>query len=190
VCSSDLGHCVGLKADGTIVEWGSIETPIAPEANSGIVAIAAGASRTVAIRDDSDCDLNGIIDGYEISNSVGADFNRDYILDKCQQGQGISGVPSSTSSSFVLHNCYPNPFNPITTISFELTQREVVNLQIFDTSGRLVRVLANNEVRDPGYFEFVWHGENDQGHRMPSGVYFYQMAAGTKNVTKRMVLLK
>jgi len=85
---------------------------------------------------------------------------------------------------------HPNPFNPQTTIAFELPKRESVTLQVFDMSGRLVRNLITAEPHTPGRHEVVWNGRDDSGRQVASGTYFYRLEAGSYSETKRMVLIK
>ena len=84
---------------------------------------------------------------------------------------------------------FPNPFNPVTTISFGLKNPAAVSLRIFDVSGKLVRILVE-ERRDVGHFEEVWDGRDSGGVLVASGVYFYRLTAGSFIETKKMVSLK
>jgi outer membrane protein assembly factor BamB len=87
---------------------------------------------------------------------------------------------------FVLNGAYPNPFNPVTTISFSLLESSLVTLEVFDTSGRRVGVgLAPTRQYSPGKHEIAFDGSN-----LPSGVYFYRLEAGNVNATGNMVLMK
>ncbi|MFH1843895.1 MAG: choice-of-anchor D domain-containing protein [bacterium] len=90
----------------------------------------------------------------------------------------------------VLHANYPNPFNPQTTIAFELAQPQVVHMQVFDISGRLVRVLLNGESTGTGRREVVWNGRDETGRPVASGTYYYRLTAGAFTETKRMVLVR
>jgi flagellar hook assembly protein FlgD len=90
---------------------------------------------------------------------------------------------------YLLHN-YPNPFNPRTTISFNLPQETAVRLRVYDLSGHLVRTLLNGGVVQEGRNEVVWNGRDDSGQRAASGVYFYCLEAAGYSETKRMVLVK
>jgi hypothetical protein len=83
----------------------------------------------------------------------------------------------------------PNPFNPTTTISFTLPERELVTLAIYDVSGQLVRTLVNN-VREYGKNLVTWDGRDDAGVAVGSGVYFYRLTAGKFSESKKMVMLK
>jgi outer membrane protein assembly factor BamB len=91
---------------------------------------------------------------------------------------------------FALEQCYPNPFNPVTTIRYDLPEPQRVTLHIYDVSGRLVRVLRNAVYEDAGSHEAAWYGRDDQGHAVSSGVYFYRLTAGGYTETKRMTLVR
>jgi len=88
-----------------------------------------------------------------------------------------------------LHDAVPNPFNPSTTLVFELGSSAHVRLEVFDLAGRLVASLVN-EARSAGPHRVMWDGTDGKGHSMASGVYLYRLQAGNFVETKRMVLLK
>ncbi len=90
----------------------------------------------------------------------------------------------------LLHQNRPNPFNPFTTIEFDLPEWSEVNLRIFDLSGRLVKELASGNSFAPGRHGAVWNGVDDAGRPVASGPYFYRLETGTYSETKRMVLIK
>ena len=101
-------------------------------------------------------------------------------------GVGDTSLPTS----FALHANVPNPFNPTTTISYDVPRGGAdVNIAIYDIAGRRVRELVN-EHRTPGNWSVQWNGEDDRGQRVASGVYFYRMRAGSFVETRKMVLLK
>lgn len=83
----------------------------------------------------------------------------------------------------------PNPFNPTTRIQYELANSERAQLEILDAAGRHVRTLLNARV-EPGRHEVEWNGQDANGRRVASGVYFYRLRAGSFVSTRRMVLLK
>jgi hypothetical protein len=84
----------------------------------------------------------------------------------------------------------PNPFNPVTTIGFDLTRPEAVRLEIFDIKGRVVRTLLAGQQYPAGAHDVTWDGRNNAGQPAASGVYFYRMRAGSFVETRRMVLMK
>ena len=99
-------------------------------------------------------------------------------------------MPVASPSSLVLLPNYPNPFNPKTTIAFELPRRMDVSLDIFDVSGRLTRSLIDGISYGAGRHEVIWNGRDDSGQRVSSGTYFFRLKAGEYSETKRMVLIK
>lgn len=90
----------------------------------------------------------------------------------------------------ILSDPAPNPFNPQTTIAFDLPRQEAVRLSVYDVSGRLVDVLIDNEIAAQGRNEVVWRGRDMAGRVVSAGVYFYRLEAGLYSETKRMTLVK
>jgi hypothetical protein len=84
---------------------------------------------------------------------------------------------------------YPNPFNPSTTVAFELTAPDRVSVRVYDVSGRLVKTLADNSF-SAGAHELHWNGFDNRGARVASGIYFIRIESGAYAVTRRAVMLK
>ena len=84
----------------------------------------------------------------------------------------------------------PNPFNPQTTVAFEIQEQAKVSLLVFDVSGRLVRVLMDHEIVEEGRHEAVWNSRDDTGREVAAGVYFYRLVMGQWTDMKRMTLIK
>jgi FlgD Ig-like domain len=97
------------------------------------------------------------------------------------------GLPKA----FSLAQNMPNPFNPSTTITYSvpLSNAEHVTLKVYDIRGKSVRTLVDRVV-GPGMHSVFWHGDNDSGRQVGSGVYFYRLKAGKFSQTRKMVLLK
>jgi hypothetical protein len=94
------------------------------------------------------------------------------------------------SSKLVLYQNTPNPFNPSTTIRYEVPAGAGhVTLRIYDVGGRLVRTLVDGPA-SVGPASAVWGGRTRSGGVAASGVYFYELVAGEARETRRMVLLK
>jgi hypothetical protein len=108
--------------------------------------------------------------------------------------QNIVGDPTGVDPIALVNRLgdnYPNPFNPTTTIGYSIAEPGRVTLKIYDAAGRLIRTLVDeNQEPQAGGFEEVWNGLNEQGQRVASGVYFYQLKATDFSQTKKMVLLK
>ncbi|MCL2064557.1 MAG: S8 family serine peptidase [Candidatus Cloacimonetes bacterium] len=84
---------------------------------------------------------------------------------------------------------FPNPFNPETTISFNIAEESIVSIDIFNIRGQRVRRLYEG-FSERGTHAVVWNGRDDNGRDLGSGLYFYQLVAGEIVQTRRMVLLK
>ncbi len=85
---------------------------------------------------------------------------------------------------------YPNPFNPMTEIRFDLPRSGVANVRIYDVAGRLVSVLGGQTL-STGTHMLVWNGTDNRGEQVVSGTYHYQLEMGGETLDKgRMVLLK
>jgi len=87
-------------------------------------------------------------------------------------------------SYYVLMNNYPNPFNPSTTISYQLPKQSKVTIRIFDILGREVATIVNEE-KLAGIYSVLFEGNN-----LSSGIYFYQLNADDIILTKKFVLMK
>ena len=94
-----------------------------------------------------------------------------------------------TTSLTELEPSYPNPFNPVTTIVFNLGKPTRVSLRIYDAGGRLVRTLLE-EPRGAGRHRLVWDGCDDSGRGVASGVYLYRLTGAGVDRTRKMVLVR
>jgi len=92
-------------------------------------------------------------------------------------------------TAFSLYNNYPNPFNPMTTIRYNLPDDALVNITIYDMMGRVVKTLINDQ-QTTGYRSLQWNATNDNGAPVSAGLYLYTIEAGQFRKTKKMVLLK
>jgi uncharacterized repeat protein (TIGR01451 family) len=101
----------------------------------------------------------------------------------------IVSVGPITVRRTTLHPNQPNPFNPVTTIQFELSTAGATRLEIFDVAGRRVRTLVDEPLPE-GPHAVVWNGRDDGGRAVASGQYFYRLDAGAFHQTRRMTLLK
>ena len=90
---------------------------------------------------------------------------------------------------YKLYEAYPNPFNPNTTISYELSKASFVEIKIYDLMGRMVNSLVNSDVK-PGFHSLKWNATNFQGESVPAGVYLYSIEVGSFIQTKKILFLK
>jgi hypothetical protein len=110
----------------------------------------------------------------------------------------IGFVPDSITSVYELDPVvddfriignYPNPFNPSTTIVFNLSKKENVSIEIFNHLGEMVIELTNGEMAS-GKNEVVWNGFNDANHPVSSGIYIYKVKTSKKILSGKMILQK
>ncbi len=112
------------------------------------------------------------------------------MVEEPQQGFQIPAEPgTATPVVTALKGIVPNPFNPTTTIHYDLATQAKVDLKVYDVAGRLVRALVG-ETRPAGSHQVVWDGRDGRGNPTASGVYFVRMIADSQVFTKKMVLLK
>ncbi len=114
-------------------------------------------------------------------------FNINYI--EILEGTLVDS-PELPAANFALHPCFPNPFNPVTTISFDLQEAASINLAIYDVAGKLVRELIRAEAKDAGRHEVMWNGRDDSGRIASAGIYLYKLDADGYSETRRMALVK
>jgi flagellar hook assembly protein FlgD len=88
-----------------------------------------------------------------------------------------------------LEQNYPNPFNPETTIKYSVPRSGNVSLIIYDSLGKLVKLLVD-ESKTIGHYEVNWNGKNDLGINVSSGIYFCKMSSHGISKSIKMVLVK
>jgi hypothetical protein len=96
--------------------------------------------------------------------------------------------PDGQSYYFKLDDNSPNPFNPSTSIRYQLKDAGPVSLRVYDITGQLVRSLVENE-QPAGHYSVSWDGLNSAGVRAASGVYLYELRAGSFQSTRKMLLV-
>ena len=101
----------------------------------------------------------------------------------------VSIIDEILPITYNLHNAYPNPFNPTTSISYQVQLSGDVTLNIYDVLGNRIKTLID-EPKAIGDYEIKWDGTNQMGEILSSGQYFYQLKIGDFVSTKKMVLLK
>ena len=94
--------------------------------------------------------------------------------------EGLEGLPES----FYISNNYPNPFNLVTRINYNVSKKIHVIINVYDITGRLVDTIING-VQSPGRYTVTFNTK-----KLASGIYFYQLKAGNFVDTKKLILLK
>lgn len=106
------------------------------------------------------------------------------ILTRMYASVGINNIGTEVPAQYKLYDAYPNPFNPATTIKFELPKSGFVKLEVFDILGRKMRTLVNQQLKSGTYtVDFDAAG-------LSSGMYVYRIQAGSFAASKKIILLK
>ncbi len=154
--------------------------------------------------------MNAIVNGSEVSGDgdivrlvfrVLRDFEDNarfeiadgLVFDPSQLANPLTGGVldiQTTPTEFALLQNFPNPFNPDTTIGYELAESADVTLQIYNVVGQVVRTLMVAEPQSVGRYQVRWDGMDDRGVPVSSGIYFYQISAGKFQDVRKLMLLK
>ena len=141
--------------------------------------------------------MSELVEGQQLSYIMGI-FNYSYgtykvqIRDMADLGAtvGIDDDVRVNPYEYVLHDNFPNPFNPETQIRFSLGGRENVKLVIYDIMGRQVRTLINGDSFNSGFHVLNWNGRDNLGEKVATGMYIYRIKAGDFIADKKMLLVK
>ena len=174
---NNLGFNLDRKTP--ITDWSQIASYVTHPALQGQGSVS---HQTIYTFTDNTVQENEYYD-YRLSD-VDYDGNVEY---HSLQLMGVSS--SNVPEQFVLYPNYPNPFNPVTTIRYDLSKESFVDVTIYDMLGNVVHNLVNaNE--SSGYKSVQWNATNNQGEPVSAGVYLYKIQAGDFVDTKKMILLK
>jgi hypothetical protein len=140
-----------------------------------------------------DLDDDGDVELVSIASSSSIIGNKDVVILWNREGQIPVAVDDPTASAlpaqFSLLQNHPNPFNPATTIAYTLDARTHVVVTVYNLLGQAVATLVDVE-QPAGNYEIVWGGQDDAGHDVASGVYFYQLRTDRGGEARKMLLLK
>ena len=107
-----------------------------------------------------------------------------------ERGNALGVNPDITiPNQFALYQNHPNPFNPVTTLRYDLSEDALVNITIYDMMGRQVSTLVSSQ-QSAGFKSVRWNATNDNGSPVSAGLYLYTIEVGQFRQTKKMVLLK
>ena len=164
------GDWVGPIADQGMIMGNLHADPQFCGASNPLLPLSLAAGSPCATKNNPDC---GLIGAFPVG---------------CGQAAG-AGDPPPLAADFRLQPCYPNPFNPTTTISFELEFPAEIILAVYDARGEMVRTLVAG-FYPAGVNSKMWHGKNNHGQVVASGVYFARMTLGRQSEVQKMILLR
>jgi hypothetical protein len=130
--------------------------------------------------------FNGSIDEFRVYNRV---LNDDEVMALYNLPTSVDHNIETTISDFVLYQNYPNPFNPNTRIDYQLPQTANINISVYNTIGQLVSTLVD-EVKSPGLYSVNWNATNQNGLKVPSGIYLVRMVSNNFSATRKLTVLK
>lgn len=163
-----------------------------------------GGTSLLTLRIDSDTDIDGSpepvwpvnVQGVFSQFDTSPPYDEGYQLLPRSLGDidvtvGIEPLPGGVANGFKLHPNYPNPFNPATTLRFEIPANSgIVTLVVYNALGQKLKTLVN-EPLPAGAYEVQWRGDSDNGSNAPSGIYFAVLTANSQELQRaKMVLLK
>ena len=131
--------------------------------------------------------LNIAIEPNVTSSFIESEMEIDYV--RVYEASTLSTQTQTVPVYFNVFQNFPNPFNPITTLKYDLPEDSFVDITIYDMLGNVVNNLVNRNQRR-GYKSVQWNATNDQGQPVSTGVYLYRIEAGDYRQTKKMILLK
>jgi len=206
------GHLMKIDASGAITTIDSTAIPAFKDIiwdleadQNGHVWCATGGSGLVEIMPDGSFETHTVAstdggllqDSYtdiEISGqsiwAAYADSGLVRIDGAIIPGTAIDEEPAyETPKQFAIHQNYHNPFNPSTTIGFDLNRPGNVDITVYDLQGRRVAVLTNQHYQ-AGRYELVWNGRDMAGRAVASGIYLYTLRTESGNLTRKMMFIQ
>lgn len=144
---------------------------------------------TYSVKLTIDSSLNAQLFQFGFLNVATSYVGSGVFYDNVELREATTSAAPVTPSSFVLHQNVPNPFNPATRISFELTQSEAVTINVYDATGRRVVTLLDAQ-RGAGPHSVTWNGLMSNGTQAAAGIYRYVLETSAGRTSRSMVLLK
>ena len=173
----------GVMVNSHRLEDGSTRV-LAVNMNGGLLSFSTDGFITVPVMINTDrgervkVDLSGV-------QLIGQDGQNIPVAAKGDGSVALELIPMQ----YALYQNFPNPFNPVTEIQFDVPDVSALDLVVYNLMGQQVRRLVNGEIQ-AGYHRVVWDGLNDRGEPVSTGVYIYSLTSPSFHNTKKMVLLK
>lgn len=149
--------------------------------------IPAGGSQLISATYDAQGQPNGTYFGTIVIGGNGGQISLPVTV-FVDPSVGIGDEPVAVEG-FALHPNYPNPFNPATTITYDLEKSAPVTLTVYNLRGQRVRTLVQ-ATQGAGSYAVQWDGRDDTGRPVSSGMYVYRLQAGERVASRKMTLLQ
>jgi len=131
----------------------------------------------------------GILGPFPAPGTEDQVFLDDIKVEGWREDVSVSKNKMTFPNTFQLEQNFPNPFNPVTDISFYLPQKALAKLTIYNLCGERVCELINSELAT-GWHRLNWNGRNQFDQPVASGIYFYQLIANGNTLTRQMLLMR
>ena len=173
----------GVLINSHTLEDGSTRV-LAVNMNGGLLAFSANGFITIPVMINTGRGVRVKVDisGIQLIGQDGQDIP---VQAKGDGSVALELIPMQ----YALYQNFPNPFNPVTEIQFDVPDVSAVDLVVYNLMGQQVRRLVSSELQ-AGYHRMVWDGLNDRGESVSTGVYIYSLTSPSFHNTKKMVLLK
>jgi hypothetical protein len=187
---SAVFELVGTKVEDNLLGEGSLAQPQVITGQDGKSSIIAFGETAV----DGDLGLSLVFRTKIETEGSYIEITGGQLIDGANGVNNLRGPVSvmveTRPEVYALDDNYPNPFNPETTIKYQLPEAGLVTLEVYNMLGQVVRTLVN-EHQSAGRYRMQWDATNDKGQSLSSGMYFYHVNAGQEfQSTKKMLLLK
>jgi|GEM_PF-3999373 len=141
----------------------------------------------------ADKDSSAIINAFLFSEAFGVNrvgsISKILPLNSYQTNLHLGNIDSTGFEEYALHQNFPNPFNPVTTIRYVLPEESLVRITIYNILGQRIVTLVN-KTQPPGFNSVRWDGFDASDKKVGAGIYFYMIQANNYTKTRKMVLLK
>jgi hypothetical protein len=174
------------------IDWGLSIYPAGGQFHSKSETLPGGLSYFGGPGQGEDIDFTVVDSGYycvAVWRATTQDMDIEASYELSFGDPNLVDAPDNLPSVTALSGAYPNPFNPQTTVAFNLAKSGYAELVIYDLQGAKVRTLVA-ENRESGRHEVVWNGTDDRGQRVASGVFMARLKSGTVVDLKKLVLIK
>ena len=114
-----------------------------------------------------------------------------YIIDELLNEEDFINIQNDiiNSTEITINSIYPNPFNPITTLNYNLPKYSLVKIEVYDMLGKPIKVLLN-KTQSPGYKTINWDATNKFGQNVSSGIYLFSIETENYRHSEKILLLK
>lgn len=184
---------IGPEGMGDIARWQTINMPLPGAAQQAVIGKIGGSGQLFYV--GRNCSFIANVSGelyLGLNDNTFWDNSGYYIAYIFRQPEPVVDAADGFTPSiekFDVSQNFPNPFNPTTSIKFDIPSPSNVQVKIFDSNGQKIRDLIN-DYREMGNYAVTWDGKDNFGSLVSSGSYYYQVQIGNIVQTKKMILLK